>query len=245
MSNWLNYYVSNKRFLFSVALLAFSLGYTYYGCLSGFFYSILPLDPNEMILRSFFMIFLDSSCLFLLVLILAERKETLKDLGFSYQTKDISRSIILFVSGMTLTVFITFPLAFYYLKNGHSSLSSAEKYFQLLSQLPLGLAFAFSVVNPLFEELITRAYLMTELEHLFHKAWLSVILCALIQAGYHLYQGWIPTFAHFVTFLFFSLYYQKTKRIMPLVLAHFYMDFFAIFGPVLWPAILNKVHTLR
>ena len=247
MSNWLSYYASNKRFLFSSALLFFSLGFAYYGCLAGFFYSIIPLDPNELILRILFMIIFDGFCLFLMMLILADRNETLKNLGFFYIKHDVTRSILLCFFGFIITFSLTFPVAYFFMKSGHtlSGLSSADKYFQDLSKMPLALSIAMAVVNPLFEELIVRAYLMNELNHFFQKASVAVILSALIQSGYHLYQGWIPMGAHFVTFFFFSLYYQKTKRVFPLFLAHFYMDAIAILGPRVWPSMLDKLHSLR
>jgi hypothetical protein len=42
--------------------------------------------------------------------------------------------------------------------------------------------------------------------------------------NYHLYQGAPKAFAEIGSFLVFSIYYAKTNRIAPVILAHLYMD---------------------
>ena len=53
---------------------------------------------------------------------------------------------------------------------------------------------------------------------------LAVLVSVAIQAFYHLYQGVPAALGHGATFLVFSLYYLRTRRIAPVVLAHLYMD---------------------
>ena len=57
---------------------------------------------------------------------------------------------------------------------------------------------------------------------------LAALLSAFIQASYHLYYGWIGALALFFQFLVFSLYYSRTKRIAPIILAHGIFDILAM-----------------
>jgi membrane protease YdiL (CAAX protease family) len=84
------------------------------------------------------------------------------------------------------------------------------------------------VVNPFLEELIVRAYLMTEVEYLSGSINLAIILSVLIQASYHYYQGAIAPLVISVGFTIFAFSYAKTRRIMPIILAHMYGDLIAL-----------------
>jgi len=82
----------------------------------------------------------------------------------------------------------------------------------------------FQCVNPFFEELIVRAYVITEVKQLTGKVWIAVALATLLQTSYHLYQGVPMTLAIGGEFLVWSIYYAKTNRITPIILAHLYQD---------------------
>ncbi len=56
-------------------------------------------------------------------------------------------------------------------------------------QHPPVLAIPFFLQNPFFEELIVRAYLMTEIGELTGSWLLAVLVSSLVQASYHLYYG--------------------------------------------------------
>jgi len=86
------------------------------------------------------------------------------------------------------------------------------------------LCFIFQLINPFFEELIVRAYLMTELKHLTGSMTLAVAGSVLVQISYHFYQGAPAALSHAGMFLLFSLYYAKTKRIFAPILAHLLTD---------------------
>jgi hypothetical protein len=51
-----------------------------------------------------------------------------------------------------------------------------------------------------------------------------ILISVLLQTGYHVYQG-IPTMLLISsTFFIFSLYYATTRRALPIILAHLYLD---------------------
>jgi membrane protease YdiL (CAAX protease family) len=87
----------------------------------------------------------------------------------------------------------------------------------------------FLLLNPFFEELIVRAYLMTEIRELTGSATLAVIVSATVQTSYHLYYGWKGALAMGFMFLIFSIYYARKRRITPVILAHAVLDLAALF----------------
>jgi membrane protease YdiL (CAAX protease family) len=85
-------------------------------------------------------------------------------------------------------------------------------------------AILLQFLNPFFEELIVRAYLMTEIQFLTGSVTKAVIISTILQTSYHLYQGGAAAISHAATFLIFSIFYAKTNRITPVILAHLYSD---------------------
>jgi len=242
---WLETYTKNKRLFFFLALALLTLGQAYYGCIS---YMVVPASNWVAIGMApgiVFLIFFEIVCLFLLALILAERGETPAALGFSLKVSDFWHSVVLFLGALILGAI---PMWFYFFvkilagasPSSIMDLNTGKVLMDAFSKMPIWLLLIFICVNPIFEESIVRAYFMTETNHFLKKAWLTVLLSALVQAGYHLYQGWVPTIDHFFTFLIFSIYYQKTKRATPIVFAHFYMDAIPILGAPLFAALTDK-----
>jgi membrane protease YdiL (CAAX protease family) len=82
----------------------------------------------------------------------------------------------------------------------------------------------FQFLNPFYEELIVRAYVITELKQLTNSVWKPIILSTLLQTSYHFYQGIPMALGEGAGFLVFSIYYSKTNRIAPIILAHLYID---------------------
>lgn len=84
------------------------------------------------------------------------------------------------------------------------------------------------LINPLFEELIVRAYLMTAVKELTGSSTLAVGLSTFIQFVYHLYYGWVTAIALGVQFLFLSIYFAVFGRATALVVAHEIYDIIPI-----------------
>ena len=87
----------------------------------------------------------------------------------------------------------------------------------------------FMIINPFFEELIVRGYLMSELDYLSKHKSIGIIASIILQTTYHLYQGWASALYLSTTFIVYSLYFAKYKKIMPIVLSHLYFDLAALF----------------
>ena len=69
-----------------------------------------------------------------------------------------------------------------------------------------------------------RAFLITEFQGVYLSTTLAVFVSVALQTSYHLYQGLPGALSHVPIFLTFSLYYVRTRRILPVVLAHLVMD---------------------
>jgi membrane protease YdiL (CAAX protease family) len=82
----------------------------------------------------------------------------------------------------------------------------------------------FVFLNPLYEELIVRGFLMSEIIDLTSKPILAVLISVGLQTAYHLYQGGLNATIVATSFVIMSLYFAKTRRLAPVVLLHFLMD---------------------
>jgi membrane protease YdiL (CAAX protease family) len=84
----------------------------------------------------------------------------------------------------------------------------------------------------LLEEIIAVGFFMSKLSK--WKPEISIfgviVLSALFRASYHSYQGFSAFVGNFVMGLVFAFWYYKTKRVAPLVLAHFLMDAVVFIG---------------
>jgi membrane protease YdiL (CAAX protease family) len=91
-------------------------------------------------------------------------------------------------------------------------------------------ALLYQLLNPFFEELIVRAYVITELKALTNNITLAVAVSVVLQTSYHFYQGSINALSSSGIFLVYSLYYARTGRIGAPIIAHMLMDFWATFA---------------
>ena len=60
--------------------------------------------------------------------------------------------------------------------------------------------------------------------------WRIILTSALIRGSYHLYQGFGGFVGNLVMGIIFGWFYTRTKRVMPLVVAHTILDVVAFVG---------------
>jgi membrane protease YdiL (CAAX protease family) len=89
-------------------------------------------------------------------------------------------------------------------------------------------AIPFVLVNPFFEELIVRAYLMTELIDLTGSSALAIAVSVALQFSYHLYYGWWNALSLAFQFLIFALFFAASRRALPIITAHALFDLYAL-----------------
>lgn len=74
------------------------------------------------------------------------------------------------------------------------------------------------------EEVIVIGYLYARLRQLNWPTWAVVLAPALLRGSYHLYQGYSAFIGNALMGVVFGLFYLRTKRLWPLVIAHSIID---------------------
>lgn len=93
-----------------------------------------------------------------------------------------------------------------------------------------GLFAWFSIVpGAAREELIVRAYLMTEVADLTGHMGLAVLASVGFQTLCHLYQGTSAALANAGAFFVAAVFYASTRRATPLIVAHALHNFWAFY----------------
>lgn len=78
--------------------------------------------------------------------------------------------------------------------------------------------------NAALEEVVAVGYLMTRLRELRWGPWVVLVTSAGLRGAYHLYQGFGQAAGNFVMGLVFGYWFQRTGRVLPLVIAHTLLD---------------------
>lgn len=89
--------------------------------------------------------------------------------------------------------------------------------------------------NAVLEEVVAVAYLTERLRDLRWGVPGIVVASALLRGSYHLYQGPGMAAGNVVMGVVFATYYLRTRRVMPLVVAHTTLDVVAFVGYTVLP----------
>lgn len=84
--------------------------------------------------------------------------------------------------------------------------------------------------NGALEEILVVGYLLTRLRQLGWSNRSALGASALLRGSYHLYQGLGGFVGNLVMGLIFAWWFQRSRRVLPLVVAHFLLDVFAFLG---------------
>ena len=87
-----------------------------------------------------------------------------------------------------------------------------------------------AVRHAVLEEVIVVGYLLDRFGKFGWSMPLAIGLSALLRGSYHLYQGFGPFIGNVVMGVVFAWIYTRTKRVMPLVIAHALLDIVAFVG---------------
>ncbi len=88
----------------------------------------------------------------------------------------------------------------------------------------------YSFGAAIFEETIVRAYVTSELIALACPVWLATLTSIALQTSYHLYYGWGGALALSGVFAVFGIYFAKSRRLLPVILGHLFVDLWAIWA---------------
>lgn len=85
------------------------------------------------------------------------------------------------------------------------------------------------ISSPIFEEVLVRGYLMTEMMQLGKPQGAAIIASVVLQTSYHLYYGWGEAIALSGFFVVLAVYFANSRRLTPVICAHLIWDLIAYF----------------
>jgi membrane protease YdiL (CAAX protease family) len=135
------------------------------------------------------------------------------------------------LGGMTLAALVGIPgLAFYLAARalGINTTISAANLEDVWWAVPVLVLAAAQ--NAVLEEVVMVGYLFTRWRQAGWSTLTIVVTSAIIRGTYHLYQGFGGFLGNLVMGLFLGWVYTRTRRVMPLVVAHFLLDVVAFVG---------------
>jgi membrane protease YdiL (CAAX protease family) len=168
----------------------------------------------------------EATALFLLGYVLSRRSLKFANLGLRWSARDVGMGMLVTAVSYAAYAFgHTLIQTIHYLGYGGWAAGPTAKDFFLH---PSVAAIPFFMLNPFFEELIVRAYLMTEVIELTGSPALAVALSVGLQFSYHLYYGWIGASSLSFFFLGLALYYARSRRVLPVIFAHAFLDIYGL-----------------
>jgi membrane protease YdiL (CAAX protease family) len=84
--------------------------------------------------------------------------------------------------------------------------------------------------NSVLEEVVVVGYLLTRLRQFGWSAVAAVATSALLRGSYHLYQGFGAFVGNAVMGVVFALFFLRTRRLAPLIVAHALLDVVSFVG---------------
>lgn len=84
--------------------------------------------------------------------------------------------------------------------------------------------------NGVLEEVVAVGYLQTRMRQLGYGVYGAIGASASLRGSYHLYQGVGAFFGNVVMGVVFSLFFVRTRRILPLIIAHTILDVASFVG---------------
>lgn len=167
----------------------------------------------------------------LLWYVLGRRGQGFRDIGLRWSWRDCGMGVLLTIAAFFLTVAGSAMIRFvmYELDLGETARQAAQSAAHFWGRgtfwSPWGLLYL--TTTPFYEEILVRAYLMTELIEMTGSTALAVVVSTLLQASYHLYYGWSGVASVAFVFVVFALYFAKARRALPCITAHWYFDLLA------------------
>lgn len=159
----------------------------------------------------------------LCLILLRRQGRSFKNIGLSLQWWDVPKGIGLFILSYITFLVVEIGIQFsHFLWTG--SIVQLRDPKTIFPGASLMLLLMYMVAAPLFEEILIRGYLMTELIGLSCPVWLAATASVVLQGGYHLYYGLATAFMLSAGFAVLATYFAISRRLLPVILAHFLWD---------------------
>ena len=203
--------------------------------LSGFivtsFHSLFSVtttgDPNHGQFRLLALLITEITSLLLLWFILSGQGRSWQDIGWKPKWEDILYGIGLIIATRIANFLVNMCFQLTYRSfTGHYL--QARSFHSVLDSGISALSILLILVNPFFEELIVRAYTMSEVVGLGGSRTMAILVSVLLQMSYHSYQGLLRGIGVATSFALAAIFFSQTRRIAPVIFTHFYFDAYAL-----------------
>lgn len=169
----------------------------------------------------------DLLILLLISYVLSRSGRTFKNIGWNWRWTDPFMGAGLMILAYFGIIVAQMMIATFSAATGHSTQYWTETKI-IFGANPGPMVFAYALVNPFFEELTVRAYLMTEIFEITGKAWVAIAASVGLQSIVHIYQGWTNVIVLAAVFCVFAWYFAEKHRIVPVIIAHLLQDIWAV-----------------
>ncbi|MEI2778767.1 MAG: CPBP family intramembrane glutamic endopeptidase [Tetrasphaera sp.] len=144
---------------------------------------------------------------------------------------DRSRPAADLLQGGALTLVIGIPGLLLYLGARAAGLNTTIAAANLTGQWwTIPVLILAAAQNAILEEVVMIGYLLTRWRQAGWATPLAIGVSALIRGGYHLYQGFGGFVGNALMGVLFGLFFVRTTRVLPLVIAHTLVDIAAFVG---------------
>jgi membrane protease YdiL (CAAX protease family) len=164
----------------------------------------------------------------LLAYVLFRRGQTFRDLGLTLRWIDLPAGGLLYVAMALADSFAHDSINWLTLAATDHPASFAPSHAHYAGVAAITLTLIYAVIDPVNEELIVRAFTMTEIAALTGSTALAIAASVGLQTAYHLYQGLPNALTRGAAFLVAACFYARFRRILPVILAHVLWDLFVV-----------------
>lgn len=172
-------------------------------------------------------IFQELTALALFGVLFNRQGRKLRTLGLDFRWTDIPKGLGLVIGCFTVMGIANFGIGILWSLIGHNTphFNDTSSRFTATS---IWLLFPFLLLNPFFEEILVRGYLMTELIELRYSVAAAAFVSLALQTSYHLYYGLFGALVVGSGLSVLALYYALSRRVTPVIVAHVLWDLTAL-----------------
>ena len=165
----------------------------------------------------------DVTVLCLVAYFLYRRKESFATLGLKFNWDSLLQSFGVYVVG-----YGGFVLASYF-RDTYGNLPAPDSALiaSLFNENISLIGIMYYISYPIVQEIVARGFLQTELEELRQAPFVIICSGVLLQFLIHANNGLGHALVHVPMFLVFAIYYYKTGKLTPVVLAHLYYSLYS------------------